>query len=350
MLTSLLKKPSKKVLLKVRKEWQASEAETAKLVAIRPEHALAYRKVDLYTFATNAVSSIDESLLDEITTEFEAIAPDDIQLKNHIRLNRALIWVRQHKFKEAIALMEELVVEEICMNRSNAWINLIELYAKLKDYKNAARWVHVFLEDWKIEHKQTGDYFNFMGLPYMLSILAEAGEYENVIRYGKASINRHPREAYMYFLVGQSYLEMKDDLRALQYFTKVQKLRPNKYPTMYQNLGGFYWNEHNDFHKAIEYTLKAAEICGDDPKYKQTRILIHQNMAMFYKAAHDLDKAGEHRRKQFEAMGSLELFDLVVLFGGDKETMNEFEVWAENHPEIYDKFFEEDEDEEGEEI
>lgn len=348
MLKSLLKKPTKKAVRELRESWKNSEAETAKLVAIRPEHAVGYRMADLFNFAYYSTYCWDANMLEEIAAEAEATMPDDMYLKGQIRYCRARMLVTQHKFKEAITMFEEAVSDQKSPNRSNAMLYLIELYEKLKDTKNAARWVHLFMEDWKIEHKQTSDCINFIGLPYQLKILADAGEYENVIRIGKMWIAQHPRQAYVYFLVGQSYLELKDDLRALHYFTKVQKLRPNKFPTMYQNLGGFYWNEHNDLQKAIEYTLKAAEICGDNPKYKQTRILIYQNLAMFYKLAHDLDKAGEYRRKQFEAMGSLGLFDLVVRYGGDNETMNEFEAWAENHPEIYDKFFERDDEVEGE--
>lgn len=350
MLESLLKKPSQKAVRELRKRWQNAEAETAKLIAIHPQHAVGYRMADLFNFAYYSIHCWDADLLEEVAAEAEATMPDDLNLKGQIRYCRACMLVTQHRFQEAISMFEEAVGYRKTPNRSNALLCLIELYERGKDYKNAARCVHLFIEEWDIGKIGTTDYINFGGLPYQLSILAEAGEYENVIRFGKAWIGQHTRDAYVHFLVGQSYLEMKDDLRALQYFTKVQKLRPNKYPTMYQNLGGFYWNEHNDFHKAVEYTLKAAEICGDDPAYKHTRILIYKNLAMFYLNAHDLDKAGEYRRKQFEAMGSLGLFDLVVLYGSDKETMNEFEVWAENHPEIYDKFFEDEEDEENEEI
>jgi tetratricopeptide (TPR) repeat protein len=346
MLESLLKKPSKRAVRELRKRWKNAGAETAALIAIHPQHAVGYRMADMFSFADYCIHSWDSAMLDEIAAEAEATMPDDLFLKGQIRYSRARMLVTQHKFQEAALLFEEAANDEKAPNRSSAFIYLIELYEKLKEHKNAARWVHLFMEYRKIEGKSTNDCLSYSGMPYLLSVLANAGEYENVIRIGKMWIEQFRRDAYVYFLVGQSYLERKDDLRALHYFTKVQKLRPNKYPSMYQNLGGFYWNEHNDLEKAIEYTLKAAEICGDNPKFKQTRILIYQNLAMFYKLKHDLDKAGECRRKQFEAMGSLELFDLVVLYGGDQETMNEFAAWAENHPEIYDKYFERDEEDE----
>lgn len=343
MLESLLKPTTKYAQRKWRKVQKDASAKTAQLCEQHPRLALDFKKVDLFNFAYHAVYIRNEKMLDDLWAEHEKLAAGDNTFRQHIAFNRACIRISEQKFEEAIQMLKALEAEGIFCHRNHVLFYLVEIYEKLGDFKSAAPYVHLYLEDWSRDVNSGKGYLNYANLGTMLHRLAMAGEFENVIRMGKERLALYPDSAFINFLVGQSYLSLKDELRALHYFTQALKLHP-KYPEIYVNLGAFYWNERMDFPTAIDYMLKAAEACGDDPDYNKLLTKVYQNLANLYKIVHDLDNAGEYRRKQFEAMNSLAVFDLMVLFGSD---MSEYQAWADNHPEVYEEFLgKEEEDEE----
>lgn len=346
MLTSLLKPATKYQVRKYRKLQQNTREDSARVCELHPELALAFKQADLFNFTHHAVYTRDEKMLDELWREHEQLAPGNKLFNNQVKFCRAKLRIHQLKFGEAIEILKNLAAEEDCISRDNVLLYLIELYAKENDYKSAAQYVHAFMEHTDRENRREKAWSNLSVLPYLLEVLGTAGEYENVIAIGKTRLALMDNEYEVWYAVGLSYLKLGDDLRALHYFTEALKRKP-KLPEVYIQLAEFYWNSKNDFPKAIEYSQQALKLCGKDDAFSKFRALIYRNLATLYKLAHDLDRAGEYRRKQFAAMGSLALFDLVVFFGDDEQSLNEFRAWAENHPEAYEKFLNEAASEEG---
>lgn len=296
-----------------------------------------FKKADLFNFTYHAVHLRNEKLLNELYEEYELLAPGDVWFYNQVKLCRAQLRIHEQKLEEAILMLKDLASEKICPNRCHVLMYLIELYEKEKDYKSAAVYVHAYMDNSDREYNRKKTWVDFAGLPYFLEILGMAGEYENVIAIGKDRLDFLKIEDEVWYMIGLSYLKLGDELRAMHYFTEAMKLNPEM-PEVYVHMADFYWNNKNDFRTAIDYSLKAVDMCGDDPDFKHLRVMLFRSLANLYKLAHDLNKAGEYRRKQFEAMDSLSVFDLIVLFGGDKDGMNEYQDWADNHPEAYKDF------------
>ena len=337
MLASLLKPATEEEILEYRELQQQSREDCARNCERHPEHALQIQQADLFNFTYHAVHTRNEKMLDDLWQEQEELAPDNKLFNNQIKYCRAQLRIHEQKFGEAIEMLQAVIKEEHCANRSHALLYLIELYAREEDYKSAAKYVHAYLENSDREYGREKAWADLSSIPYFLEVLGLADEYENVIAIGKERLALRNDEFQVWYVVGLSYLRLGDELRAMHYFTEALKLQP-KLPEVYMQLAEFYWNTKDDFNKAIDYSKQALELCGKELQFKNFRAMIYRNMANLYRLAHKLDLAGEYRRKQFAAMGTLALFDLLAFFGDDEQSLNEFRIWAENHPEVYEKF------------
>ena len=282
----------------------------------------------LFNMAYNAVHQRDEELLDQLYNEHEAIKPGDENFRHHIDFNRACLRITQHRFEEAIEMFEALEATGIRLHRSHILHYLVDINAHLENYKAAAPWVHKYLAYWEIDNGGRCSYANYSGLGRLLSILAQAGEFESVIKYGLTRINqKYPKEQYLHFLVAQSYLNLKDVKNALKYYSYIFK-RKVPYPEAYVNLGDYYYVEERNLDTAIKYLIKAIKACGTDPDFKRLLADIYNNIGLFYKWLEDPKKAAKYRREMFEAMGNpVLLSDLAALFMRDRGSMEEYRAW-----------------------
>lgn len=287
-----------------------------------------YLQSHLFNMAYNAVSQRDEVLLEQIYADHQAIKPDDEYFHDHIEYNRACLRIAQLRFKEAIKILKKIERSGKRMYRSHTLHLLVDIYNHQEDYKAAAPYVHKYIAYWDIDNNKPNSYANYSGLGYLLRILANAGDFKSVIKYGLTRINQnYPKEQYLYFLVAQSYLNLKDIKNALKYYSYIFK-RKIPYPEAYVNLSHYYFENGNDWDKAIQYLIKAIKACGTDPAYKRLLTGIHQNIGLFYKWQNDPEKAAILRRQMFEAMGKpVLLSDLASLFSRDRGSMEAYRAW-----------------------
>lgn len=282
----------------------------------------------LFNMAYNAVEQRDEALLDQIYADHEAIKPGDERFHDHIEYNRACLRIAQHRFKDAIKILKAIERSGKRMYRSHTLHLLIDIYNHQENYKAAVPYVHKYIAYWDIDNNKPGDFANYSGLGYLISILARAGEFKSVIKYGLARINQgYPKEQYLHFFVAQSYLNLKDLKNALKYYSYIFK-RKIPYPEAYVNLSEYYRIELQDMGSAISYMIKAIKACGTDPAYKPLLVNIYHNLGFLYKWLNDAEKANSYRRQMFEAMGHpVLLSDLVALFTRDRGSMEEYRAW-----------------------
>ncbi|MEZ4962791.1 MAG: hypothetical protein R2830_23400 [Saprospiraceae bacterium] len=343
------RQPTAYELRKLRKCWKESLEDAENMARKFPERRDDFMGCHIFNMVSNASLQCKEHLLDELDQQYQAIRPDDKSFRLHIAFNRATLRIRQGRMEEAVAILKPLADRKRHHNYKLKSIGIVlDYYAEKGDFKKAADYVHRYLSTWNDENKGDGpkSYLRYAGLPQLLEYLGMAGEYENVIRIGKDIIELFgPDDEYLLHLVGQSYLELKDEFRALHYLTQALKIDPD-FAEIYVNLGAFYWNEKNEFETSIRYMTQAATICEKKPEYKGLLATVYRNLANLHKLCLDMDTAAEYRRKQFEAMDSLVIFDLIALFGSDKETMSEFRLWVENHSEVYDNNLSGEEEEE----
>lgn len=285
-----------------------------------------------FNMAYNAVDQHDEALLDQIDQDYKAKCIVKENWDYHIQYNRACLRISQHRFKEAIKLFKKLIAEK-GIHHTHCIIYLIDIYEYLEDYKSAANWIHKYFVDWRKEHG--GSIANCSSLNHYLSILAQADEYENVIKYGLERIERNYRsEQYLHFLVAQSYLNLKDLKNALKYYGYIFK-RKIPYPEAYANLGAYYSMTLGDHETAAEYMIKAANACGTDMVYKQFLYNnVFRNFSILMKLMVEYpEKTVKYRRNLFEAMPEpLMLSDLIILFTKDRGSMDEYRLWLAEQP------------------
>jgi tetratricopeptide (TPR) repeat protein len=275
----------------------------------------------------NAVSQHDEALLDQMDREYRALGEIEKNWDTHIKYSRACMRIAQHRFEEAIEMFKELL-EINGWHQAHCLIYLIDIYEHLEDIEAAATWIHAYFDNWRKEHG--GSIANCGSLFHYLKILADAGEFESVIKYGLERIKYNYRsEQYLHFLVAQSYLNLKDLNNALKYYNYIFK-RKQPYPEAYSNIGVYYSMELNDHATATKYIIKAAKACGIDPNFK---IFLYNNIFHNFAVMMKLqvafpEKTSRYRRDLFEALcDPLALSDLVVLFSLDRESTNEYRAW-----------------------
>ena len=159
------------------------------------------------------------------------------------RLDIAIRLLEQKKMKEAVKLLEEILMDDPT--------NSIVLYN--------------------------------LGMCY-----SELGYYDKSIKTLKQSLKYNPDSSNTLTALGYSYILAGNDEKAEEYLKKAVELDPNNIYAL-QNLGGFYAKKEK-YKKAIEIFKKAEKV---HPRYP--RILY--GLALAYQSAGDLKNADKYFRK-----------------------------------------------------